>query len=69
MIMYLRQVSRMNKMNDIIDSLLIKAKDYPEIYNEASRWLYKSYNMVSAELSLLLACYIIDNKEDKNEKS
>ena len=59
----------MNEMNDILDSLLKKASKYPEIYNKASNWLYKSYNMVSAELSLLLACYIIDNKEDKNEKS
>lgn len=56
-------------MNDILDSLLNKASKNPEIYNKASNWLYKSYNMVSAELSLLLACYIIDNKEDKNEKS
>lgn len=58
----------MNEMNDILDNLLKKASKYPKIYNKASNWLYETCNMHSAELSLLLTCYIIDNMEDKKDE-
>ena len=54
-------------MNNI-DRMLIKIKDYPALYNKVANWLYKTFEISSAEVSAIITCYLIDHmKEDEDD--
>ena len=43
--------------------VLIECGQYPELYNKVSNWLYKKFDLHSAELSLIITYYLIQQKE------
>lgn len=45
--------------DNIIEQLLCECSKYPETYNKVGNWLYKEFNIHSAELVLLITYYVI----------
>lgn len=44
-----------------MNMLLKSCKNHPELYNKVSRWLFRSFNMNSAAVTLLITYYLIDH--------